>query len=271
MPDALDGHRIRLTPIAAAKEGEGMVFSDYVQDLQGSIWLIVDARPPVIQGLEQLEEEDILNTWEEGPVEMELTASDEGSGLAEFYVEVYNQDNGSSQRFEDQGTGRIHMTLCEGDALFSGAFTVLAHAVDHVGNEAVVSSQMQGISLHVELERILEPHDPVFKAGESGILTILTTGYVDRVEVIFPEEMWALDASLNQTYIYEVPDYIKEEKLAFMVPLRVPEAVMDITVRAFKQDTSIEQHPRLATMTVKGNVLDELRTRLKFQEMGDGT
>ena len=40
---------------------------------------------------------------------------------------------------------------------------------------------------------------------------------------------------------------------------------MDITVRAYKQDSSIEQHPRLATMTVKGNVLDELRTRLKLQ------
>ena len=134
-----------------------------------------------------------------------------------------------------------------------------------LGNEAVASSQMQGISLHVELERILEPHDPVFKAGESGLLTILTTGYVDRVEVIFPEEMTELDSSLNRIYVYDTPDYIREEKLTFMVPLKVPEAVMDITVRAYKQDSSIEQHPRLATMTVKGNVLDELRTRLKLQ------
>ncbi|MDE6517534.1 MAG: hypothetical protein K2L18_06785, partial [Acetatifactor sp.] len=265
VPDDLDGHRIQLTPIAAAQEGTEMIFSDYTQDLLGSVWLIVDASPPAIEGMEQLEETEVLEAWKEGPVEVELTAADEGSGLAEFYVEVYNQDNGSSQRFEDQGTGRIHLTLCEGDALFSGAFTIIAHAADHVGNETVTSSQMEGISLHVELERILEPHDPVFKAGESGLLTILTTGYVDRIEVIFPEEMATLDVSLNRTYVYDVPDYIKEEKLTFMVPLRVPEAVMDITVRAFKQDTSIEQHPQLATMTVKGNVLDELRTRLRFQ------
>ena len=117
----------------------------------------------------------------------------------------------------------------------------------------------------MELGRILDPHDPVFKAGESGLLTILTTGYVDRVEVIFPEEMTELDSSLNRIYVYDTPEYIREEKLTFMVPLKVPEAVMDITVRAYKQDSSIEQHPRLATMTVKGNVLDELRTRLKLQ------
>lgn len=266
MPESVDGHRIRLTPIAAASEGTEMVFSDYVQDLLGSVWLVADAKPPEIAGMEVLEGTDVLEAWEEGPVEVELTASDQGSGLAEFYVEIYNQDNGSSQKYEDGGTGRIQLTLREGDALFSGAFTVIAHAVDHVGNEAVVSSQMQGISLHVNLERILEPHDPVFKAGESGILTVLTTGYVDRVEVIFPEEMTELDASLNRIWLYEVPEYVKEEKLSFMIPLRVPETVMDITVRAYKQDTGIEQRPRLATVTVKGNVLDELRTRLKLRK-----
>lgn len=51
-----------------------------------------------------------------------------------------------------------------------------------------------------------------------------------------------------------------------MIPLKTPEAVMEITVRAWKQDTDIERHPRLATLSVKGNVLEELRTRLKSRE-----
>ncbi len=259
----LDGHRLRLTPVAAVQSGAEKIFSDYTQDLLGSVWLIVDASAPAIRGLEGLEELNLLEAWEDGPVEIELTAADDGSGLAEFYVEIYNQDNGSSQRFTDQGDGRIHMTLTEGDALFSGSFTVVAHASDHVGNETVVSSGMQGLSLHVELERVLEPHDPVFKAGESGILTIHATGYVDRIEVIFPEEMAELDSSLNRVYTYDIPNYIQEEKLSFMIPLGTPETLADITVRAYKKDTSLEQHPRLAVLTVKGNVLDELRTRLR--------
>lgn len=260
LPGQLDGHRIRLTPVAAVESGRERVTSDYAQDLQNSIWLIADATPPVISGMEQL---DFSGLPEEEPLEVELTAWDTGSGLAEFYVDVYNQDNGSTQRFTDQGTGRIRLYLSCEEALFSGDFMVIAHAADHVGNEEAAASQLQGLSLQVKLERMLEPHDPVFKAGESGILSILTVGYVERVEVIFPPEMTALDPSLNRVYTYAVPDYVQEEQLIFMVPLQMPDSVTEITVRAYKKDADIEEHPQLATITVGGNVLDELRTRLK--------
>lgn len=43
-------------------------------------------------------------------------------------------------------------------------------------------------ALASSVERILSPHDPIFKCGESGILTFTTWGYADRVEVIFPGE-----------------------------------------------------------------------------------
>ena len=263
LPQQLDGHRVRLTPVAAAENGRDRVVSDYTQDLQNSIWLIADAKPPTISGMEKLEEIDFLQEGEAETIEVELTAQDMGSGLAEFYVEIYNTDNGSSRRITDLGTGVIQISLSEEDALFCGDFTVTAHASDHVGNEAAVSSSLEGLALHVVLERILEPHDPLFKAGESGLLTIVATGYVERIEVIFPEEMTVLDPTLNRVYEYEIPDFVQTEKLTFMVPLKVPEAVMDITVRACKQDADIEQHPQLATMTVEGNVLDEVRTRLK--------
>ncbi len=263
MPQQLDGHKIRLTPVAAAENGRKRVVSNYAQDLLNSIWLIGDAMPPVISGMEELENVDFLELPQEEILEVELAAWDTGSGLAEFYVEVYNQDNGSRQRFTDHGSGKIRLSLSGEDALFSGAFTVIAHAVDHVGNETAAASRLQGLSLQVTLERMLEPHDPVFKAGESGILSIVTTGYVERVEVIFPAEMTALDPSLNRVYEYAIPDYVQEEKLIFMVPLKIPDAVMDITVKAYKKETHIEEHPRLTTITVRGNVLDELRTRLR--------
>lgn len=263
LPGQMDGHRIRLTPVAAAESGRKGITSDYAQDLQNSIWLIADAMPPVICGMEQLENLDFLGRPEAEALEVELTSWDGGSGLAEFYVDVYNQDNGSTQRFTDQGTGKIRLQLSSQEALFSGDFTVIAYAADHVGNEASAGSRLQGLSLQVKLERILEPHDPVFKAGESGILSILTAGYVERVEVLFPPEMTALDPSLDRVYTYAVPDYVQEEKLTFMVPLQMPDAVTEIIVRAYKKDTGIEEHPKLTTIIVDGNVLDELRTRLK--------
>ncbi len=262
-PEQLGNHRVRLTPVAAAENGRDVVVSDYSQDLQNSIWLIVDAQPPTISGMEQLEAIDFMEERESEAVEVVLTAQDTGSGLAEFSVEIYNADNGSSRKITDQDTGVIRLSLSSEDALFSGEFTITVHAVDHVGNEATVGSQLEGISLRATLERVLEPHNPLFKAGESGLLTIVATGYVERIEVIFPKEMTELDPSLDHVYEYSIPDYIQTEKLTFMVPLGMPEAVMDITVRAYKRDTDIEQHPQLAAMAVEGSVLDEVRTRLK--------
>lgn len=263
LPQELDEHQIRLTPVAAAENGGDAVVSDFARDLQNSIWLIVDAEPPSISGMQQLEEIDFLEEKDTESVDVELTAQDTGSGLAEFSVEIYNMDNGSSRKITDQGTGVIRLRLSDEDILFSGEFTITAHAVDHVGNEATAGGRLERLSLHVALERVLEPHTPLFKAGESGVLAITATGYVERIEVIFPEEMTALNPALNRVYEYDIPDYIQTEKLTFMVPLGVPEGEMDITVRAYKRDADIERHPQLAAMAVEGSVLDEVRTRLK--------
>ena len=120
-------------------------------------------------------------------------------------------------------------------------------------------------ALESSVKRILEPQEPVFKCGESGILTFTTWGYADRVEVIFPECMTALDPTLNKVYDYtESQGYRKTEELEFMVPLYTPEnQTQEITVRAYKGDKRLEDHPTISVIGVSGNVLDELRTRLR--------
>ena len=69
----------------------------------------------------------------------------------------------------------------------------------------------------------------------------------------------------NQSFSYEQdPDYKKEEKLQFMVPIDAPEGESyTITVRAFKGDKKLEEHPSISTMGVDGTILDEFRTRLR--------
>ena len=81
--------------------------------------------------------------------------------------------------------------------------------MDNVGNENSLSYGTTEFALASSLERILSPHDPIFKCGESGILTFTTWGYADRVEVIFPESMTALDPTLNKVYDYtDCPGYM---------------------------------------------------------------
>ena len=134
-----------------------------------------------------------------------------------------------------------------------------------MGNESRICYGTTEFALESSVKRILEPQEPVFKCGESGILTFTTWGYADRVEVIFPECMTALDPTLNKVYDYtESQGYRKTEELEFMVPLYTPEnQIQEITVRAYKGDKRLEDHPTISVIGVSGNVLDELRTRLR--------
>ena len=49
-----------------------------------------------------------------------------------------------------------------------------------------------------------------------------------------------------------------------MIPLYTSESTSyEVTVRAYKGDRKLEEHPVISTMAVSGSVLDELRTRLR--------
>ena len=147
--------------------------------------------------------------------------------------------------------------------VFNGEIQIMVVAEDAVGNETVEGAHMMGVGLQTYVERILEPHDGVFKRGESGVLYIQTTGYVERVEVTFPEELVQEGEVSHFSYIYEIPDYLQTEKLQFMLPLTMQDGTYTIQVRAYKNGTELESQPQFITIEVKGSILDELRTRVR--------
>lgn len=261
---AAEGVRLELTPIAGAGCAEGIVYSDHDADRRNGLILIGDGTGPVISGLEALKEFSLIDR-RETDLTLRVTAEDALSGVRDFYLEIYNSDNAVREIYMPEEDGAIRINITRDEPIFSGDFVVTAYAVDNVGNESSVSAGTTEFALAVEIERMLEPHDPVFKCGESGLLTITTWGYADRVEVEFPEEMLALDPNLNQVYVYtDIPAYRHDEKLQFMVPLSTPEnQEYAITVRAYKGDRQLEEHPALGVISVTGSVLDEIRTRLR--------
>lgn len=264
---AAEGKRIRVIPISGAdynRDGEKKtIYSERARDLSNGLTLIGDGEGPVIRGLEQLEDKELIDR-NQGKIILSVTADDALSGVKEFYLEVLNTDNYCNQTFLPQN-GVIQVEITEDDPLFSGDFTVTAKAVDHVGNVSQESHSVTEFALDALVERILEPHDPVFKRGESGILTIITWGYAQRVEVEFPETLTALNPELNKTFVYtEEPQYRQESRIQFMIPLNTPEnETFTITVRAYKGDKKLEEHPAISVIRVDGTVLDDFRTRLR--------
>ncbi|MCM1045765.1 MAG: InlB B-repeat-containing protein [Candidatus Gastranaerophilales bacterium] len=262
-PDA-DGIELEIIPIAGADHKGEVVYSDYTEDCGHGIVLTGDGTAPKIAGLEIIENLELLDR-REGTVTLNCRASDEQSGVKEFFLEIYNLDNTAQMVCLPDADGVIRVDITLDQPIFSGDFVVTAHAVDHVGNESVVSAGTTEFSLASEIVRILEPHDPVFQCGESGILTITTWGYADRVEVEFPEEFLELDPGLNHTYVYtDTPAYRHTEELQFMVPLNTPEnSSYTITIRAYKGGKCMEDHPSFSVVGISGTVLDDFRTRLR--------
>lgn len=260
----LSGQTIQVIPVAEADKESDKVYSVHELDEKNKITLIADGEAPVIRGLEIMEDRDLIDR-RDGSITIRASAEDELSGVKDFYIVISNSDNAVMKTYTPDENGYINITITNDEPIFSGDFTLLGYAVDNVGNENSLSYGTTEFALASSVERILEPHDPIFKCGESGILTFTTWGYADRVEVIFPESMTALDPTLNKVYDYtDCPGYMITEHLQFMVPLYTPENQnLEVTVRAYKGDKKLEDHPTISVIGVSGTVLDEFRTRLR--------
>lgn len=259
-----NGKHIKVIPVAGAdKQGE-TVYSDPGIDSKNAITIIADGEAPVISGLDLLKDGNLIDR-NEGSVLLNAHAVDVLSGVKNFYIEINNMDNAVKKTYKPDGEGRIKVEITKDEPIFSGDFMITAYASDNVGNESSTTLNITEFALKTDIERILEPHDPVFKCGESGILTVTTYGYADRVEVEFPEELVQKDQDLNRTYLYtDTPQYIQEEKLQFMIPLCTSaDRKYTITVRAYKEGRELEQYPSFSTIEVEGNILEDFRTRLR--------
>ncbi len=261
MDKVCHGETLEVIPRVGADWQGDVVYSEEAKDRTHRIFLIGDGEAPEILGLEALEGLDFINRKDQ-KITLTLTARDELSGVGAFFVEVVNQDNGSRVTFEPDAFGTILLEIEKEQPLFAGDFSVIVYAVDKVGNETSKTYGTTQMELTARISRILEPHDPIFKKGESGELTIVTYGYADRVEVIFPESLTKLDPSLNQIFDYTfLPAYRHEERIQFMIPEKAREAEnLEVIVKAYKEDRELEERP---VMTIKGSLTEEFRTRLK--------
>lgn len=259
-----NGKTIVVTPMAEATGEEENVTSVWDKDILNAITLIADGEAPVVTGAEVLEGMDVINKNEGVPV-ITVTASDSLSGLRQLEVVVVNLDSMERKSFTADGTDSITLDLAEEDSLYAGNIGIQIIATDNVGNQCILEYGALNLNVFTEVTRILEPHNPLFKGGESGILHITTWGYVDYIEVEFPTEMLALNPDMNQTFTYSpYPAYTWKEELQFMIPVYTPaNRNYTITVRAYKGDTVLECYPELSMVEDGSTILDELRTRLR--------
>ena len=139
----------------------------------------------------------------------------------------------------------------------------MIYAKDKVGNERVEGLKLQGNTLEAKFTNITNPGSNEYKKGESGVLSIEATSYISRMDTLFPTEFIQIEPDLNKVIYYEFPQYITTEEVTSMIPLLVEDGEYIITINTYKEMQETPILSKEIKFFVKGNVLDELRTRLK--------
>lgn len=144
--------------------------------------------------------------------------------------------------------------------MFKGDFTLTIHAIDRVGNDSALVYRTEKFTLTASVTKMRAPGENLFKRGDSGILHIETTGYVDRIEVeiltpILPEKI---------IITYRNPEYLQQENVEFFIPFETPDGTYQFQVYAYKNGKQLNAEPALCVMEVSGTILDEFRRKINW-------
>ena len=250
----------KVYPQAIAEFKDKEYCSENEQDVLHGLTIIPDGEAPEIFGVEELQNLKVLDMTEQSK-RVVLWAEDALSGLQEFIIFIYNIDNHMKAEFLADEEGKVEVEINKENPLFIGEIAISALAVDRVSNVNIVGDGGLTFTLETNLYKERNPEGNVFKTGDGAILDIFTSGYVERIEVIFPEELLGVDPGLNRIFEYEHPALRQKESLKFHIPLGVTEQEYEVTVKAYKNGHVLISKPTF--VVVKGTVLNELRTRIR--------
>lgn len=159
------------------------------------------------------------------------------------------------------------------------------HIFDIAGNEQVYTKKVDIFNLQAELFRYLSTKDgnngdytagETWKAGESGLVKVTAGSYIDRIEIIYPDEWISKQASdvtypldhYANVYNYSTPSNKVHEEDDFMIPTGVKDdnETYTIIVRAYKIRDGVEKMKEVPLpLVVNGSLLDDLRTRIRYK------
>ena len=144
------------------------------------------------------------------PIKVNIKDEDTGeSGIKNLKVEMTNHDTGYHEVLANitnssyvTSTGFEYINSQGGKGLilkdnenYVGKITIKITATDNVNNVKIVEKTVYVISLDTDIKRMLPVYDKdgnlipdnVFKDGEQGELIIGTTGFIDKLEIIFDD------------------------------------------------------------------------------------
>lgn len=266
--ESFDGTAIYVYPKAGARFlADDGYWDDYqsaeTEDLSHGITIIGDSRGPDITTPDAPGDGD--NIVLEDILPFTITVDDSGSGVRDWSVTVTNLDNAVVKTYSQDIEQSLTILLDRDDPGFNGGFKITISATDNVGNTSQKTISVTEFDLDARITRMLKPHDPAFKSGESGTLHFTTWGYADSVEIWFPFPV-KIDGEIMDHILIEYPDddrsYKKTGSIDFMIPTDTGDGSYQVTVKAYRHELALERTKRPGFM-IEGCILEDIKDRLR--------
>lgn len=210
----------------------------------------------------------VTDTLNEKTFDLDISVKDiieKGSGVDRIWVKYYDKNN---------DTLKVERTLKDNNGVFSGQMNlqdglngnpdivkVEVWTSDKVGNSKNIwSKDFESFKIEATIERVLEPHTPLFMGGEKGNLRIKMYGGIDKLKITFPDTLSKLDNKLNAEFNV-TPEKAATKDYEFFIPLEGKSGNYSVTVEGFKKGQVKSAQP---SFDVKGAITDKLRTRIRI-------
>ncbi len=132
---------------------------------------------------------------------------------------------------------------------------------DNAGNvyDHILAVDKDSILLEADIRRIDNIVQPIFMAGENGILRIRFNGNADCIKVIYPKTMAELNNKLNIEYDVKGRESFIVSR-GFNIPVKTKNGPYQVVVKAVKDDKEYIVYPEFE---VYGCVTERFRTRIR--------
>ena len=214
------------------------------------LYINVDAESPYADS-------DYQGGWDSKQLNGYVTIYDSHSGISS--IEVYcNGQVSDSYYGVNQKSKKIYINHSE---LKYKNPVLYIKITDNAGNiyDHILAVDKDYILLEADIKRIDNVVQPIFMAGENGILRIRFYGSADYIKVFYPESLTEHNNKLNIEYDVKNRDSFIVSR-GFNIPVKAKNGPYRVVVKAVKGDKEYNVYPEFE---VYGCVTEKFRTRIR--------
>lgn len=278
LTDAADNVPLKYTPAASMAGPLYMVETQTKGSFgENAFYIVPDSRAPKAEGADAFNDiRDGFTSWDE-PIKVVIKFTDDGSGFSDGKIVIKNKDSGETKIINvTENNPDVEIVLDEDDPLYSGETEIIITAYDKVGNVMNKTYNLAAFTLTAKIESNFIPYNNVFWTGEEGRLLIDTTGFVDKLEVTFPDDLKPMyyvydgeteehytyyegeEKRLNNTFVIDLTDKQTDERtetVFFLIPDEEELAgnLYTVKVTGYKNGKSITVYPDLTVIGYSGD------------------